>query len=196
MKLKPSPLPFMVIGAAVPASPLGRVADRFALLAAAGELATAEGITGWPQGEAVQAAQRCFKDWVRERGGIGSSEVADAKQQIDEAIQIDGAAKFQSWKKSNSDRMVILNRMGFAKIEGNPDVEELKYTYYFLTEPFKALLTGLDFRSVVAGLVEIGVIEAHAGKSSKVYHVPTLGSKQRLYEINIKALGTGFPDAL
>jgi len=175
---------------------VSRVADRFALLAAAGELATANGITGWPQGEAVQAAQRCFKDWVRERGGVGSSEVADAKQRIDEAIQIDGAAKFQRWKKSNSDRRVVLNRMGFAKIEGNPGVEEQEYTYYFLPEPLKALLTGLDLRSVIAGLVEIGVIKAHAGKTSKVYHVPTLGSKQRLYEINIEALGKGFPDAL
>ena len=99
---------------------VSRVADRFALLAAAGELSTAEGITGWTQGEAVQAAQRCFKDWVRERGGIGSSEVADARQRIEEAIQIDGAAKFQRWKKSNSDRMVILNRMGFARLRATP----------------------------------------------------------------------------
>ncbi len=175
---------------------VGRVAKRFALLAAAGELATAEGITGWPQGEAVQAAQRCFEDWVRERGGIGSSEVADAKQRIDEAIQIDGAAKFQRWKKSNSDRMVVLNRMGFSKVEGNPDVEELEYTYYFLPAPLKTLLGGLDFRTVIAGLVEIGVIVAHAGQPSKVYHVPTLGSKQRLYEVDLEALGKSFPDAL
>jgi len=175
---------------------VSRVADRFALLAAAGELATAEGISGWKQGEATSAAQRCFKDWVQERGGIGSSEVADAKQRIDEAIQIDGGAKFQRWKKSNSDRMVILNRMGFAKIEGNPEVEELQYTYYFLPEPLKTLLNGLDFRTVIAGLVDIGVIVAHADKPSKVYHVPTLGSKQRLYEINLEALGKGFPDAL
>jgi uncharacterized protein (DUF927 family) len=175
---------------------VSRVAERFALLASAGELATAEGITGWPQGEATKAAQRCFKDWVRERGGIGSSEVADAKQRIDEAIQIDGAAKFQRWKKSNSDRVVILNRMGFAKVEGNPDEEELEYTYYFLPEPLKTLLNGLDFRTVITGLVEIGVIVAHAGKPSKVYHVPTLGSKQRLYEINLEALNKSFPDAL
>ncbi len=175
---------------------VSRVADRFALLAAAGEMATAEGITGWPQGEAVQAAQRCFEDWIRERGGIGSSEVADAKQRIDEAIQLDGAAKFQRWKKGNSDRIVILNRMGFSKVEGNPDVEELEYTYYFLPAPLKDLLSGLDFRTVIAGLVEIGVIVAHAGQPSKVYHVPTLGSKQRLYEIDLEALGKGFPDAL
>lgn len=32
-----------------------RVMDRFALIAAAGELATSRGITGWPQGEATRA---------------------------------------------------------------------------------------------------------------------------------------------
>lgn len=175
---------------------VSRVADRFALLAAAGELATAEGITGWTQSEAVQAAQRCFKDWVRERGGIGSSEVADAKQRIDEAIQVDGSGKFQKWKWGSSDRIQTLNRMGFVKVEGNPDVEEVEYTYYFLPAPLKTLLEGLDVRSVIAGLMEIGVIVAHAGKASKTYHVPSLGNKQRLYEVNLEALGKGFPDAL
>lgn len=42
----------------------------------------------------ILAAQRCFRDWVRERGGFGSSEVADAKQLIEEAIQIGGSANF------------------------------------------------------------------------------------------------------
>ncbi len=73
---------------------VSRVADRFALIAAAGELATAEGVTGWETGEAVLAAQRCFKDWLRERGGIGSSEVADAKQRIDEANTIGWFCQF------------------------------------------------------------------------------------------------------
>lgn len=175
---------------------VSRVADRFALIAAAGELATAERITGWETGEAVLAAQRCFKDWLRERGGIGSSEVADARQRIDEAIQLGGSANFQRWKSNNSDRIQVPKRQGFVKVEGNGDVEELEYAYYFLPEPFKTLLSGLDFRTVIAGLVEIGVIVDHAGKSNKIYHVPTLGNKQRLYEINLEALGKGFPDAL
>jgi len=117
---------------------------------------------------------------LRERGGIGSSEVADAKQRIDEVIQLGGSANFQRWKNNNSDRIQVPKRQGFVKVEGNADVEELEYAYYFLPEPLKTLLNGLDFRTVIAGLVEIGVIVDHAGKPSKVYHVPTLGSKQRL----------------
>lgn len=185
------------VKAEVPAGSDGqvsRVADRFALIAAAGELATAEGITGWEPGEAIKAAQRCFKDWLRERGGVGSSEVADAKQRIDEAIQLGGSANFQRWKKSNSDRIQVPNRQGFVRIEGNAEIEELESTFYFLREPLKTLLSGLDFRTVLAGLIEIGVIVAYDGKPSKVYHVPTLGSKQRLYEIDLEALSKGFPD--
>lgn len=36
-------------------SQVARVAKRFCLVAVAGELATAHGLTGWPQGEAVEA---------------------------------------------------------------------------------------------------------------------------------------------
>jgi putative DNA primase/helicase len=41
-----------------------RAADRFALVGAAGELATQMGITGWTQGEAWHAAERLFQEWL------------------------------------------------------------------------------------------------------------------------------------
>ena len=37
-----------------------RVGARFALVGAAGELATAAGLTGWPVGESDRAARACF----------------------------------------------------------------------------------------------------------------------------------------
>lgn len=60
----------------------------------------------------------------------------------------------------------------------------------------QANIPATAFRSVVAGLVEIGVIVGQAGKANKSYHVPSLGDKQRLYEVSLEALGKGFPDAL
>ncbi|MGZ8262067.1 MAG: hypothetical protein ACXWTU_03785 [Methylotenera sp.] len=51
-----------------------RAASRFALVAAAGELATPWGITGWEQGEAIKAAEICFKAWIERRGGTGNQE--------------------------------------------------------------------------------------------------------------------------
>jgi putative DNA primase/helicase len=38
-----------------------RVGARFALVGAAGELATAAGLTGWPVGESERAARACFE---------------------------------------------------------------------------------------------------------------------------------------
>jgi putative DNA primase/helicase len=51
-----------------------RVAKRFALAAAGGELATDMGITGWETGEAMKAAAGCFKAWLGARGTIGNTE--------------------------------------------------------------------------------------------------------------------------
>lgn len=40
------------------------VGSRFALLAAAGELATSAGITGWAAGAAAAGARKCFEAWL------------------------------------------------------------------------------------------------------------------------------------
>ncbi|MFT3792002.1 MAG: DUF927 domain-containing protein [Rudaea sp.] len=44
-----------------------RVAQRFALIGAAGELATDQGLTGWKSGEAELAAYVCFRSWLKAR---------------------------------------------------------------------------------------------------------------------------------
>ncbi len=49
-------------------SQVARVAKRFALVAAAGELATACDLTGWPPGASIDAARRCFEGWLELRG--------------------------------------------------------------------------------------------------------------------------------
>jgi putative DNA primase/helicase len=44
-----------------------RAALRFALVAAAGELATKLKLTGWKKGEAFRAAKKCFASWMEHR---------------------------------------------------------------------------------------------------------------------------------
>lgn len=44
-----------------------RAALRFALVAAAGEIATDLDLTGWKQGEAFSAAKKCFASWMEHR---------------------------------------------------------------------------------------------------------------------------------
>lgn len=168
-----------------------RVADRFALVAAAGEIATALGVTGWPAGAALGAAQRCFADWLAERGGVGSSEVAEAKRRIAEALQVHGTGRFHAWVRRNSNRIQTPHCIGFVKIEGDPDVEEIESTFFFMAEPLKETLAGLDFRAVVAELMAEGVIVSQSGKPNKVFHVPGAGRKHRLYQIDHDKLDGG-----
>ena len=58
------------VQAVVPKNATGvvsRAALRFALVAAAGEIATKLKLTGWKKGEASQAAKRCFASWMEHR---------------------------------------------------------------------------------------------------------------------------------
>jgi uncharacterized protein (DUF927 family) len=75
---------------------VGRALTRFALVAAAGELATRFGITGWERGESRRAAVRCFRDWIRERGGLEQSDVEGGIRQVRYLLQTRGAGHFQS----------------------------------------------------------------------------------------------------
>jgi uncharacterized protein (DUF927 family) len=74
-----------------------RVAQRFGLIGAAGELATAAGITGWPAGAALTAAARCFNDWLQQRGGVGNAEEARALSQVRLFFERYGEARFKAW---------------------------------------------------------------------------------------------------
>ena len=93
--------------------------------ASAGELASAHGITGWPLLAAEEAAQRCFRDWLAERGGVGSGEVADARARLRRAIEVDGHSRFLPWRPDN--RTVIrTNALGYVRraseaVEGEGD---------------------------------------------------------------------------
>lgn len=180
-----------------------RVADRFALVAAAGELATAYGVTGWPAGAALEAAQRCFADWLTERGGTGSSEVAEARRRLAEAVQLYGQARFQDWE--SRDRAVITPRWGFVKSEvdqsapSEGDMPAKRYRFFFLPAAMSDLLKGLDQKAVIGELMDAAVIVAHVQKDGKrvpshTHRVPNAGGVQRLYEIDPAALGGGGDD--
>jgi uncharacterized protein (DUF927 family) len=88
----------------VPAGASGqvyRVAQRFGLIGAAGELATAAGITGWPEGAALTAAARCLTDWLQQRGGVGKAEEARALSQVRLFFEQYGEARFKPWTLSD-----------------------------------------------------------------------------------------------
>jgi putative DNA primase/helicase len=175
-----------------------RVADRFALVAAGGEIATRLGITGWPEGEAIEAALTCLRSWIAERGGTGSGEIAEAKRRLAEALELYGQSRFQKFHR-NADRAVITPRWGFVRSVGD-DGEELPAWEFFLhPAALREVLSGFDLRSVTDALVAEGIIVTEAPKHEKAptRYVPNGGSRMRLYQIDAEALsgrGSGHAD--
>lgn len=73
---------------------VGRVADRFALVAAAGESAIAWGVLPWRAGDAIEAIRICFKAWCAERGGTEDAEIGKMVTQVRQFFALNGAARF------------------------------------------------------------------------------------------------------
>ena len=87
---------------------VGRVAARFALVAAAGELATALDILPWPAGEASAAAARCFNDWLAARGDNGPEEITAGLRQVRAFLELHGTSRFEeAWPKDTRNKADI-----------------------------------------------------------------------------------------
>jgi len=171
-----------------------RVADRFALVAAAGELASALRVTGWPAGAAAGAALRCFQDWLSERGSIGAGEVADAKARIRREIEVNGHSRFLPWRPDP--RTVIrTNALGYVQ-RCDDEQSDRPPAFYLHASGVAELLTGLDRKAVLEGLATEGVILRHevtvkgerVSALTKLFKVPSERTAVRLYQIDFVAL--------
>lgn len=72
------------------------ICKLFALIAAAGELATEYGITKWPEDEALRAAGVCFERWLADRGGTGAGEDMRAVVQVRGFIAMHRSSRFET----------------------------------------------------------------------------------------------------
>jgi len=129
-----------------------RLANRFALVAAAGELATKFGITGWSAGEAIRAAGSCLAACLERRGGTGSGEDSAALAQVRHFIELHGSSRFADL--AGDPERIVINRAGYRRRDAEGRVE-----YLILPEVFKReVCAGLDYRAVARLLRERGLL--------------------------------------
>lgn len=159
-----------------------RVAERFALVAAAGELATELGITGWTPGSCIDAVKGVFAAWLNERGGKGAAEVAQVMDRLRQAIEMDGQARFAPW---NDDERRVVHQKLLGYVKRPEDTPELGEATYFLTvsgprEPTR----GMDYKAMVKALeIDAALAEQyHGGRPEllKQHRVPAIGRTVRL----------------
>ena len=186
------------IAKALPASASGqahRAAARFGLAAAAGELATALGVTGWPEGTATKAAQVCLNAWLDERGGAGNMEGDAIVARLQQIIERFGESRFTRWDgitaKTDDHAPRTSDRLGFRRTveHGMGDGVYTLVTYYFLPTAWRAeVFKGMSLTLVNRELIERGILEPSAeGRAAQSVRLPGL-SKTRAYVVHASAL--------
>lgn len=98
------------------AAEVRRTADRFALVAVAGEMATRMGLTGWPDGEATAGAYACFLAWCDERGGFGSRDDMETLAHVRRMIAMHGRGRYVAWERANDSKAPnVPNALGYRR---------------------------------------------------------------------------------
>lgn len=173
-----------------------RVGQKFALVAAVGELAIASGILPWPAEAAEKACAGLFKDWLTARGGTKAHEVKDAERRLRAFIAEHGGARFEPvWTDGAGDPpdRKTINRAGFKRM-----TEAGAWEYFILTSVFeKEVIAGLNKTLVKGHLASVGLIlRDAAGKYTPSIRVPGYG-QMRLYHVppSILALEDDHADA-
>ena len=156
---------------------VSRVAHRFALIAAAGELATKLNITSWRCGEATKAAQKCFLSWMSERGGPEAYEIKIALAQVRHFFELHGDARFVHLDHPNNSEALIRERAGFKR-HGH---------FFVFTEVFKKdICKGLDWRNISKLLIEREwLLPDSGGKFTQSFRLPD-GGNIRCYRFTQK----------
>ena len=153
---------------------IDRAAQRLGLIAAAGELATALGVTPWGEGEASAAAAWALAQWIDQRGGTEPAENRQAIEQVRLFIETHGESRFEPLDEP--DARTVLNRAGWRKGDG-PDREWL-----IPPETWRAeICNGLDPKLVARTLAEAGMLKRASDGFQQVRKID--GTAKRVFVI-------------
>ncbi|PPU10256.1 DUF927 domain-containing protein [Xanthomonas arboricola] len=164
-----------------------RVAERFAIVAFAGELASTcrHQLTGWQKGEATKGVATCFQAWLQRRGGSGSADTDALMSRIRAFFEAHGESRLERFRAA--DGLPVRERAGFRRFD------EVGVTEYMvLPEAFRReLCAGHDARQAARELIAAGWIKpAVDGKPSQVVRVPGMGAV-RLYIFDSRKVHDG-----
>jgi putative DNA primase/helicase len=159
------------------------VAGRFALMAAAGTLATAIGILPWPEEAASEGVGTCFQAWLEKRGTSGDGETRSGISQIRRFIEQHGESRFTEWDGGPASARTI-NRAGFRRTtNGMTD-------WFVLPETFRSeLCIGHDPKNLAKVLVQRKLlIPGNDGRPASLHRLPGTSKPSRVYHFSSEIL--------
>jgi len=141
-----------------------RAALRFGAVAAAGEIATRCGLTGWKQGEAYEACVTCFASWREHSKTFDST--AKAVERMRQFI-LTHEKTFVDWKSTN-----------------NPTVGYIKNGHFLIIiDVFKEIVcAGVDYQEVAKHLEKAGYLRV-GGPNRQQRQDRVQGKWDRFYSI-------------
>lgn len=157
-----------------------RVREKFALVAAGGELATRYGLTNWPIGAASLACSALYKKWIEDRGDLGRSEDRQIIEHVMHFFETNWSARFIDVSDPQSRTP---NAAGW-KIKVLDGWEFRVYPNVFKQE----LCKGFSPRQVISVLEDEGLLLIKGkGDSSPTWRPPS-GESKRYYRFSPKVL--------
>ncbi|MEM6742958.1 MAG: DUF927 domain-containing protein [Pseudomonadota bacterium] len=164
---------------------VSRAVDRLALIAAAGEMATFWGLTGWSPGAALEAALTVFDLWLDGRGGCGPAEARDALERTRAFLVEHGSSRFEVLgddreRFGGGDRPVI-HRAGW-KHQG---------LYYIAVSAWADIHSGSDPKQAARHLAEAGFLDAPQPDRFTRRTPRSVEGRPNCYAVKAEILGGG-----
>ncbi|MCX2524437.1 DUF927 domain-containing protein [Larsenimonas rhizosphaerae] len=166
---------------AVQGSQAGRVADRFAVMALAGELASEWGILPWPAGTAMKACRHLFHEWLATMGD-GNAEDRQIITALADFIALHGDSRFSDVTAQFA--ATVNHRAGFY------EVDQGKRLYLFNRAALGEAVPGYSRERILRALGQRdALVKMDEGRKQKNYRLPGGGSA-RFFVIDPEKLET------
>lgn len=157
-----------------------RATARLGLVAAAGELATDFGLTGWTPGAARDAALDVLGGWLEGRGGSGPAEAREAVERVRAFLVAHGDARFEPVVKAGDERPVI-NRAGWR--DGG--------TFYIATSAWREIHKGADPVRAAHHVRDAGFLQPGEGGRLSARTPRSVPGRPRAYAVSDEIMGAG-----
>ena len=171
-----------------------RVAKRFGIFTAAGELAIRLGILPWKAGTAADGIKSCFADWLQARGGNDPLDLMQGFLAVRRFVQANENGRFDHYMDGEmlGPSLTKMERVGFKVSRKERSGEKYPPPPRFLVYPasWPTLCAPYDAAAVAAYLRDKGLLVPGSKKITRVNRVPGNWEKRsRFYELTAEILG-------
>jgi hypothetical protein len=163
------------------------VADRFAVIALAGEMAIAYGLLPWTPGSALADCQLLYGEWLS-RVGSGNAEDRQILAGILDFIDKHGSSRFSDVDAPEVDAKVF-NRAGYWEVAAG------KRLYLFNKSALTEAAHGHGLTRIIKALEGANALaDRNNERKTKNYRLPG-GGQARLYVVDPEALDSEVANA-